>query len=573
MNNISKIYSFFITFSGAKKDILRECKEKEHMKYAVFGALVLMTTSFAFISGTFAAYEFAPGYPYLAFLGGIMWALFILLIDIGILMTIKRSDRNNWVFVVIRILVGVFAAYVVSKPLEVALFQSQINFKMEEYGRNKLVKNEQENKRIVDSYANKVKDIDSVIVKQQKAQKDILQIPSLTKEYTSCNGEAQSIYATYQTCAGVVASLQGKYQGKMLKDFKLYDANIFQANQACANSKLYEYTQKNNICNVLKNKLDVAQKQYDDWEKNFVPTKRKEQTIIDLNKTQKDSTLTNVQRNLEKLDKLNRNLPRKVGVLSQITSFYPNDPDNEGNFQIWLGIFLVLVIVEIAPVSVKMMAPQSDYDYRERAQDDAERTLTGKPLLDTTITSSIYYISYLNDLNSTNSDNELRETRNRLQKKLDSFYEFIEYIFSHQNRFAKYVEKEEYKITRIRTRERLNIEKEAKKRHFSLFNWFKWKKKNKTNKKEEEKQAPESESGNIESRNEKNGAESMNNQTNREKLADAMQSNLDKFVTNFFNDIDEAMKAYEIKREYSYKNSNLGNEQETKNSEKNKTNP
>jgi hypothetical protein len=119
---------FFIFCSGADTDILEECSAGENTKYAGIGATVFFTAVMATIAGSYALFTVFDNL-FAAIFFGFIWGLLIFNLDRFIVSTIKK--RNNFFDELIqatpRILLAVIIAIVISKPLEIKIFEKEIN--------------------------------------------------------------------------------------------------------------------------------------------------------------------------------------------------------------------------------------------------------------------------------------------------------------------------------------------------------------------------------------------------------------------------------------------------------------
>lgn len=122
------LHRFFIFCSGADTDILEECSAGENTKYAGIGATVFFTAIMATIAGSFALFTVFDNLAAAIFFGFI-WGLLIFNLDRFIVSTIKK--RNNFFDELIqaspRIVLAVIIAIVISKPLEIKIFEKEIN--------------------------------------------------------------------------------------------------------------------------------------------------------------------------------------------------------------------------------------------------------------------------------------------------------------------------------------------------------------------------------------------------------------------------------------------------------------
>jgi len=119
---------FFIFCSGADVDILDDCSAGERTKYAGIGATVFFTAVMATIAAAYALYTVFDNY-YTAIFFGIIWGFLIFNLDRFIVSTIKK--RNSFFDELIqaspRIVLAIIIAVVISKPLEMKIFEKEIN--------------------------------------------------------------------------------------------------------------------------------------------------------------------------------------------------------------------------------------------------------------------------------------------------------------------------------------------------------------------------------------------------------------------------------------------------------------
>ena len=119
---------FFILCSGVDKDIVQNCSDGEQNKYAGIGATVFFTAVMAFIAGSYALYTVFDNY-YTATFFGFIWGLLIFNLDRFIVSTIKKRDsfKSEFMQATPRIVLAIMIAIVISKPLEIKIFEKEIN--------------------------------------------------------------------------------------------------------------------------------------------------------------------------------------------------------------------------------------------------------------------------------------------------------------------------------------------------------------------------------------------------------------------------------------------------------------
>ena len=123
---MQSIQSFFLFCAGAHPGILKRTPTDVH-KFVGIGATIFFTGVFACIAASFALHTVFDSYI-ISLLFGIIWGLMIFNLDRYIVMSIKKkgSSFQQLLTVSPRLLLAVLIAFVISKPLELKLFQSEI---------------------------------------------------------------------------------------------------------------------------------------------------------------------------------------------------------------------------------------------------------------------------------------------------------------------------------------------------------------------------------------------------------------------------------------------------------------
>ncbi len=131
---MNKITRFFWFCSGAHVDILKKYPV-EHNKYVGIGATIFFTALFAALSGGYAMYfvfngdAFAVGF---AILFGLLWGTAIFNMDRYIVSSINKEGSTNQQILQAspRILLAIMIGIVISRPLELKIFDKEIRQKL-----------------------------------------------------------------------------------------------------------------------------------------------------------------------------------------------------------------------------------------------------------------------------------------------------------------------------------------------------------------------------------------------------------------------------------------------------------
>ncbi|HMQ49877.1 MAG TPA: DUF4407 domain-containing protein [Saprospiraceae bacterium] len=124
---MSKIKQFLLQCSGVDLEILQKCPSDEN-KYVGIGGTIFFTGVLAFFSAAYAIYTVFDNYLMAAFFG-IIWGLMIFNLDRYIVSSMKSRGKFGRDFAVAfpRLLMAVLLAMVISKPLELKIFQKEID--------------------------------------------------------------------------------------------------------------------------------------------------------------------------------------------------------------------------------------------------------------------------------------------------------------------------------------------------------------------------------------------------------------------------------------------------------------
>jgi len=120
------LYRFFCWCSGARLYILKKCPS-EYNKFFGIGAVVFMTGGMAAITGTYALLMIFSNL-WIAIPFGIFWGLLVFFLDWYIVASLKKEERfsRELLSALPRIILAILLAVVISKPLELKLFEQEI---------------------------------------------------------------------------------------------------------------------------------------------------------------------------------------------------------------------------------------------------------------------------------------------------------------------------------------------------------------------------------------------------------------------------------------------------------------
>lgn len=302
---------FFLHCSGADMNILSECSNAEQNKFAGIGATVFFTALMATIASSYALYTVFDNL-FTAVFFGIVWGLLIFNLDRFIVSTIKKrnSKLDEFLQATPRIILAVIIAIVIAKPLELKIFEKEINRVLLEE-KNDL------------SLANK-----NQIALQFGPEVDALtkQKENLRNEIDAKETEVNALYDTYITEAEGTSGTLKLGKGPVYKEKReKHDAAL---------NDLQQLKEKNNAQIAAINEKIATLKT--SFEEKVATT----QPVID-----------NFDGLMARVNALNK--------LPWLPSFF---------------IFLLFLAIETSPIFAKLLAPKGEYDFKLEDQEHAIAT-------------------------------------------------------------------------------------------------------------------------------------------------------------------------------------------------------
>ena len=305
------LQQFFILCSGADADILKTCSKGEENKYAGIGATVFFTAVMAFIASAYALFTVFDN-VYTAIFFGLIWGLLIFNLDRFIVSTIKKTNnfKSEFLQATPRIILAVIIAIVISKPLEMKIFEKEINqVLLEEKNTMTLANKEQ----IATQYTPKT----------AKLNADIL---GLKNEIANKEAETNALYDTYITEA------EGTAGTKLLGKGPVYKEKRDKHDAALTDLQSLKQTNADKIT-ALETQIAALDLEYAEQITNTQP-------IID--------GFDGLMARINALDKL-----------PWMPSFF---------------IFLLFLAIETSPIIAKLLSPKGSYDYKLEDEESAVRT-------------------------------------------------------------------------------------------------------------------------------------------------------------------------------------------------------
>lgn len=328
----SKVMRFFWKCAGGDRYILERATYSDQIKYMCLGGIVFATGAMAGLAGGYAFYTiFAPkgsavenitDFPtvFLSMLFGIIWGLMIFNIDRFIVTSTGKGDGTEAITwdefksAIPRIVMGTIIAMTISKPIEIRMFQTEINNKLYE---KQLELQKEFEKKTTANFEERLKVVEDDLGEVGNQRQDLINRIKIAEQAYTDNlmGKAN----------GVIAG-----NGPLSKALKSQIDNL--------NAELDRFDQQNKL------KIEEADK------------KRKE--IL----SEKEKALATNEQVAQGLD----GLLERIKLSHEVAGFW-----------ISLFITLLFLSIELTPIFFKLMLIKTPYDYLTENRDDLIRAENG----------------------------------------------------------------------------------------------------------------------------------------------------------------------------------------------------
>jgi len=300
---MSKVKQFLLYCSGVDLATLKKCPSDEN-KFIGIGGTVLFTGILAFFSAGYAIYTVFDSY-FFAVAFGLIWGLMIFNLDRYIVSSMKSrgSFGKDFMIAFPRLLLAVLLALVISKPLELKIFQKEIDAE--------LLTMEQE---VYKTQENTIK------------ERYESQITGYQEQANALQSELDKLAAKRDTLALMALQEADGTGGSGKKNL----GPIYRAKKA---------------------KADAAQAELETAEARILPQIALQQSNI---------------QELDSLMKSDiANLDRKAygGMAARMEALHRLGEESDAIYYAAIFITLLFIAIETAPIFVKLISPRSPYDH------------------------------------------------------------------------------------------------------------------------------------------------------------------------------------------------------------------
>lgn len=405
----SSIQYFFWLLSGCEISVLKDCPT-DYNRQAGIGFTIFMTTVLAFFSGSYAGWYFGESYT-TAIIFGFLWSALIFSIDRSMVVTLKKDptlkEQKFWAPLISRGIMALLIAFIISIPLELLIFQENIELHMEKYKLDQTYEVQQASMRN-----------EAVTDKERILKRDSINALQLKKELEVGEPQGDPIYSNLKEDYNnknnqyqIILTALSKATNASNKAYNNVPSRFNSNSKDESSSEWNEYQKKLNIKNIEKKKLNNFNKaalnkakiDKDNYLSNWIAKKNKDKNDLDGNIKNQANEISN---SLKKSDSIKGGFEEKIKdkkgfvlrfmILEDLASttkkietkdvkgkIIEKTVNNEEGativFLLWL-IRILFFTIEILPTIAKIATPLGAYDFaiykkeREIEEDLEKRT-------------------------------------------------------------------------------------------------------------------------------------------------------------------------------------------------------
>lgn len=361
---------FLWTCAGVNKKILRQCPT-DYAKYAGIGGTILFTALMAMLSGGYAFYTVFNNQA-LTLIFGVFWGLLIFNLDRFIVNTMYSDGKvtiswYEFASGLPRIIMAIFLGIVISTPLELKIFEDEINVTIRELAQSKI---------------------------EEYKSTDVQRIDSLSKKKEELQNSAVSIYdANILTGNELINRLFTELRNKRAELSKENDIISGYSEQIASlgtNDSIqykrlvnerYSHIQKRNVINGDITRINASLASNDE-----------EMRVLQEKATSaRENELNRLQSEIDEIKKrLDGNTTEYVklidsefgGFQARMLAFDKMKEEHKSTRITSLFIMLLFIIIETTPTFFKMMIASGPYDDLLRSEMHKARVMSDKRISD-----------------------------------------------------------------------------------------------------------------------------------------------------------------------------------------------
>ena len=396
------LYNNFMWWcAGVNRDVLRQCPT-EWAKYAGMGGTIFSTACMATLSGGYAISTVFDN-TIVAVLFGLFWGFVIIFNMDRLIVNTMYSDGKETISLKElgsgspRILIAIFLGLVISAPLELRIYESEINVKIGEKIKEKKDQYISRDKNRIDSLTNVISEI------RDKAENIPIGI--------ALSGQAQQIQSSLLEEQARLNNIRSK-----IKDLQHQRSTIEPNSDSYSNiskrlhDKYIERDKQNAIVRRLQGDLGRISNEYSDAIKKSEVQKDELIKTIQLQIAGAQSAMSDSTSYNKLIDEEYGGFEARMAAFNEMREENPST-----NRSAWC-ITLLFIIIEIVPTIMRMMVADGSYEKLLEAETHRFKVLADKRISD------------LNDLVNTEVQISTKKNRQRLEAEVLANKELIEKV-------------------------------------------------------------------------------------------------------------------------------------------------
>lgn len=451
---LSWLQNFFILCSGADKDIIAECPT-EWNKYAGIGATIFFTGLLASISGGYALFTIFRGdenaVKY-ALLFGILWGFLILNLDRFVVSSIRKEGnlKNELLQAAPRFILAIIISIVIAKPLEVRIFESRIEQQILEDKRQKL----EDEKLSID----KLNDLTKLENQQQNQNSELGTLDSLRqgdptsddfkKLISDRNFALQDLNSVSKANNPKIADYNFKIS--QVKDKSENYKEIKDSLGSIIDRKLNSEAKKtiNDLSysrNILANEIKAKQKRVEDLDAQIQKARNDYQALMAQRINEKQAEIEQTKKTKSQADSIAKIQFDESVVIKErsYTNNFITQLEAMGNLTSknstmaltsWM-IMLLFLVIETAPILVKVLSKRGPYDEKLDAT-EYEVYIEESQKIDNLNRQVNEYLKLANDAAKISGSLKLEAEKDKLDIELRNNKELLNKLADYQKELA-----------------------------------------------------------------------------------------------------------------------------------------
>lgn len=372
--------------AGVNRKVLRQCPT-DYAKYAGIGGTILFTALMAMLSGGYAIYTVFDS-TIVAICFGIFWGLLIFNLDRFIVNTMYSDGKHtiSWgefIAGLPRIIIAIFLGIVISTPLELKIFEDEINVQIKEDIKQRIREYEA---------------ADNAIIAQKQ-----LRIDTLRTKKENIEESPSSLYGVQMVTDNVLINdlIKERNDKKVEYDHEEQQIRMLTAQRRgldTTDSITYvrEYKRLSNEIHSHRIKRNAINAKIKELDSTLSLADKDYKKLVGKATEQKESQIAAYQAEIDTLNKEISDIKNKMkndgyreeikeeygGFQAKMKAFNEMKESDSSTYISSLFIMLLFIIIETAPTFFKMMIASGPYDDLLRSEMHKIRVMSDKRISD-----------------------------------------------------------------------------------------------------------------------------------------------------------------------------------------------